>query len=140
MAIVPKKSRVPTPPSSEPLIDPVGLFGPALRTARLEKGVRLRDLSKKLDVRLSYLSDVERGRRDPLSNDRIRVLADYLDVAFMPLLEAATRDRGRVILTLGEDDTEDRVQAAALLSARWAHLTGAELNKLFTLLAGFPLV
>ena len=39
-------------------------IGDAIRTARMEKGMTLRDLSAKSHISLGYLSEVERGTKD----------------------------------------------------------------------------
>lgn len=101
-----------------------GRFGQALRQLRTEKGVKLRDLSEQIGVSLPYLSDVERGRRDPLSNSRIQKVAEILGVNPLPLLEVATKERGRIVIDLnGQDD--HRVQAAIMLSLVWPTATDA---------------
>lgn len=42
-------------------------MGEVLRELRREKGITLRQLSKKSNVALGYISDIERGRKDPSS-------------------------------------------------------------------------
>lgn len=72
-------------------------FGQALEQARLEKGVRLSELSVALNVSIPFLSDVENGRRQ-LSDDRIRKAAEFLGADPEPMLELATQDRGKIVL------------------------------------------
>ena len=42
-------------------------MGEVLRELRREKGITLRELSKKSNVALGYISDIERGKKDPSS-------------------------------------------------------------------------
>lgn len=116
----PKPRREPKPPRGE--------FGPALRALREEKGVKLRELSDQLVVSLPYLSDVERGERDPLSNSRIIRVALYLKVDPMPLLAIATKERGRVVLEVPQADSL-RVQTAMMLSLWWPDASDETLVK-----------
>ena len=69
-------------------------FGDALRRCRREARKTLRDLATVLDVSIVYVSDVERGNRKPLGNERILKVAQLLGVDPVPLLEAANRERG----------------------------------------------
>jgi transcriptional regulator with XRE-family HTH domain len=96
---------------------------------REEKGVKLRELSKQLDVSLPYLSDVERGERDPLSNSRILRVALFLNVDPMPLLAVATKERERVVLDVPKGD-DLRIQAAMMLSLWWPEASAEMLGKL----------
>jgi transcriptional regulator with XRE-family HTH domain len=43
-------------------------LGDVIRELRLERSLTLRTLSKRSNVALSYLSDIERGRKDPSSS------------------------------------------------------------------------
>jgi len=82
---------------------------------REAKGMLLRDLAGHLKVSLPYLSDVERGMREPLSNDRIVKAADKLGGDACMLIEEAIRDRGFMLLEI--DDRDDlRVKAAMMLT------------------------
>lgn len=108
-------------------------LGTALREARQQKNVRLRELSAKLDVSLPYLSDVENGRR-PLSDERIRQAAEFLGVDPMPLLEVATKDRGKITLDIDVSD-ERRFRAAMLLSVNWPHIPKSTIDYLLKELA-----
>jgi transcriptional regulator with XRE-family HTH domain len=53
-------------------------FGSVLRRLRLDAGVTLGDLARLLIVSIPYLSDVETGRRPPLSNERIESAGRFI--------------------------------------------------------------
>ena len=53
-------------------------FGEMLREQRRQAGRTLGHLSKLLGVSVVYLSDVERGNRKPLNNERILKVAEFL--------------------------------------------------------------
>ena len=46
-------------------------FGPLLRSLRVEANVSLGELARHLSFSVPYLSDVERGTKNPLSTDKI---------------------------------------------------------------------
>jgi transcriptional regulator with XRE-family HTH domain len=69
-------------------------FGDALRRLRRNAGKTLSDLAKLLGVSIVYVSDVERGNRRPLSNERILKAARFLHADAAPLIAAADRERG----------------------------------------------
>ena len=69
-------------------------FGDALRKARRKDGKTLSDLAGLLGVSIVYVSDVERGNRKPLSNDRILKAARFLHTDSEPLMLAAAKERG----------------------------------------------
>lgn len=104
-------------------------LGIALKAARQEKNVRLRELSTELNVSLPYLSDVENGRR-PLSDDRIKQAAHFLGVDALPLLEIATRDRGKIVLDISTLPDDRRLRAVMLLSMNWPNVPAATVDYL----------
>ena len=53
-------------------------FGPTLRTHRLAAERTLVDLAAHLGISPAYLHDIERGRRAPLSVERIQKAAQFL--------------------------------------------------------------
>jgi transcriptional regulator with XRE-family HTH domain len=69
-------------------------FGDLLRKKRREVGKTLGDLARLLDISVVYLSDVERGNRKPLSNERILKIAEFLEQDATALIEAADWERG----------------------------------------------
>ena len=69
-------------------------FGEILREQRRQAGRTLGDLSKLLGISVVYLSDVERGNRKPLNNERILKVAEFLATDAAVLIEAADLGRG----------------------------------------------
>ena len=58
-----------------------------LRKLREEKGLTLRDVSSAINVTTSYISQIERGLKEP-SLEVLRALSDYLGVSTSLLLES----------------------------------------------------
>jgi transcriptional regulator with XRE-family HTH domain len=69
-------------------------FGELLRKERRQADKTLGDVSRLLGISVVYLSDVERGNRRPLNNERILKIAKFLKKNPTPLMEAADRERG----------------------------------------------
>ncbi|MFD1858784.1 XRE family transcriptional regulator [Aeromicrobium camelliae] len=61
------------------------LVGEVLRARRLAKGLTLRDVSGKARVSLGYISEVERGQKEP-SSELLAALAAALDVPLSKVL------------------------------------------------------
>ena len=70
-------------------------IGGSLRRARTARRRTLRDVSRRARVSLGYLSEVERGRKEP-SSELLAAICEALDVALPDLLtEAAEALAGR---------------------------------------------
>jgi transcriptional regulator with XRE-family HTH domain len=69
-------------------------FGDLLRRKRREATKTLGDVAKLLGISVVYLSDVERGNRKALSNQRILRIAEYFGQDPTQLIEAADWERG----------------------------------------------
>ena len=61
------------------------LVGEVLRARRMAQGLTLRDVSGKARVSLGYISEVERGQKEP-SSELLAALASALDVPLSKLL------------------------------------------------------
>lgn len=53
-------------------------FGELVKEMRLKKNVSLRKLAEEIGVAAPYLSDVEKGRRNPLSEEKMRKVIEVL--------------------------------------------------------------
>jgi transcriptional regulator with XRE-family HTH domain len=85
-------------------------------------------------VNVTYLSDVERGRRVPPASDRIFLIARILGTDPAPLLEAAARVRGAFELE-AEGVTEQARKVGAQLQAHWSDLSPHDLSDIEAVLA-----
>ena len=73
------------------------VIGDVLRRARTSQGRTLREVSDSARVSLGYLSEVERGRKEP-SSELLNAICDALDVPLSEVLtdageRMATRER-----------------------------------------------
>jgi transcriptional regulator with XRE-family HTH domain len=64
-------------------------FGRLLRKLRIEAGRSIGEVARHLGVSTVYVSDVERGVRAPLTSERIRQVAQFLNVKPAQLLISA---------------------------------------------------
>lgn len=104
-------------------------FGEVLRRVRKEAGKTLADVADILGVSISYVSDVERGRRDPWASERIHQLARGLGVDPAPLLQAAATSRGA--FQLAAKGVSPKAHAVGLsLMRRWTELSDEQLQEI----------
>lgn len=71
-------------------------FGSLLRRQRRDRAKTLGDLARFLEVSVAYVSDVERGNRNPFSTERILKIANFLGQDPTALMEAAGLERGLI--------------------------------------------
>ncbi len=64
-------------------------FGTRIRELRKAKGISLRDFADLVGIDFTYLSKIENGKVDPPSEEKIKSMADKLDVDAEYLLELA---------------------------------------------------
>ena len=75
------------------------LLGDVLRRLRVRQGRTLREVSASARVSLGYLSEVERGRKEP-SSEMIAALAGALDVTVADLMAGAAEDLRRAAIVV----------------------------------------
>jgi transcriptional regulator with XRE-family HTH domain len=69
-------------------------FGDLLRKLRRNADKTLGDVARALGISVVYVSDVERGNRNPFSTERILKVAEFLKADAEPLIAAAERENG----------------------------------------------
>lgn len=110
-------------------------FGNALRQMRVDAKVTLGQLAELLGVSISYLSDVETGRRPPLSNERIekagrfiaRVAETDATATIMKLYKAAAATSGVFELKAGGNRSKE---VGAQLAHMWSKLSDRGLGEI----------
>lgn len=92
-------------------------FGEYLRSRRVENGLTLKEVAEALSVGISYLSDIERGRRKPFApRDRKRYLklAKVLDVDAEEFRQLSKLERTAEAMQLEPEDDKQRELIATL--------------------------
>jgi transcriptional regulator with XRE-family HTH domain len=70
-------------------------FGEALKAARLAANKTLRETGKCVDLSVSYMSDIEQGRKGPPELETVRKLQEFLRVKDNHLVDLASVLRTR---------------------------------------------
>ncbi|MFP5071023.1 helix-turn-helix domain-containing protein [Pseudonocardia nantongensis] len=92
-------------------------IGSGLRQARTARRRTLRDISRVARVSLGYLSEVERGRKEP-SSELLAAICEALGISVSDLLAAVAADmaaelrgpsRDEVLVPIGQRHTELRL-------------------------------
>lgn len=96
-------------------------FGEVLHLLREKKDVTLRELARKINVSAPFLSDVEKGRRAPLTAERLEAVVSALNLdkdEERELYDAAGRQRKTIAPDLPDYIMEHEYVSAALRTAR----------------------
>lgn len=108
-------------------------FGGLLRELRIKHKKTISELAKLLDVSVVYISDVERGKRNPFDEDKINKISSFLKIDATDLLNQAAMDKKTVELSL-EDKNNIHSKTALALARKWDSITEDELNEIFNIL------
>ena len=94
-------------------------FGDELRRLRRTAGLTLKDLADEIGCTIVYVSDVERGRRNPPNPKKIQKLLARMDQEdkFAELLFLAARSRQSIEISV-EDKTDDVASMLVALARR----------------------
>jgi len=71
------------------------LVGSAVRARRLQRGLRLRDVAERAGISAQYLSEVERGRKDP-SSEMLESICGALGMDLLDLLHVVGARLARI--------------------------------------------
>jgi len=110
-------------------------FGKRLRELRESSEIRLVDLAREMGWSSVYLSDIERGRRNPPTAEKIRQIAEFIRCDPSELLDTANRDRKKVIINIDTESVKHN-ETALMLARSWEDLTDEEIEKIKRILKG----
>ena len=110
-------------------------FGEMLREARTRAGLRLEKVAVQLGVTKVYVSDVERGMRKPLTQGRIRDIAEILNLDAAELSHAAAAERKYVTLPT-ELCGEAKMRLAGSLGHSWPNVNEEHAVRLLKIIEG----
>lgn len=117
-------------------MDRTNLFATALKQKRRAAGVTLGELARAVGKSVSYVSDVEHGRRNPFAPSEILAAAACLRADERELLDLAARSVGAVRL---EPKTDGERALAVGLARRMHSLTAQEMRRIMEILDGVDL-
>jgi len=93
----------------------------------------LKELADALGWSTVYVSDLERGRRNPPAPEKIHEIAEFLDIRVDELLDLANEDRQRVELNLLQKSPR-QAKAALMLARSWDGLSDEEADNIVKVL------
>lgn len=95
----------------------VSEFGVLMRTQREIAGLTQQHIANRLGCSVPYVSDLERGRRDPSSDEDVATIAQMVGVSVGRMRAAALRSRPVLRIDTGSlTDTQRSALYALLLS------------------------
>ena len=110
-------------------------FGEAIREYRHSAGKTIHDITNHMSWSKPYLMDIETGRTNPPSKEKIELLAKFLNADLYQLLELAIKEREKVTLII-PNKSETHTQLAALLYKSWDDMTEDQLKKIKCVIKG----
>ncbi|MBX3465303.1 MAG: helix-turn-helix transcriptional regulator [Planctomycetes bacterium] len=110
-------------------------FGKTLRRCREQAKKTMGELARELAVSPAYLSDVERGRRPPLVEERLKRAARFLSVEPETLIAAAAAERGTIRLNT---DRGEQLEAGVALMRTWDNLTPEQYREIIEIVGRSP--
>ena len=110
-------------------------FGPELRHARQAAERTLKDVADHMGWSIPYLSDIERGRRNPPATDHVRTIATYLSCEEKgdELVDLAVAYQGEIRMS-GTDAETRRVLVTLDRRIQSGGLSGDQIDKLLKIL------
>lgn len=96
-------------------------FGKLIKEKRLKKNMTMKDVANRLDLSVSYLSDIEKGRRNPLELDKLQELSKILSLTQEEenqMMDLAGKERNEVSPDLSNYVVKNQVVTDALRTAK----------------------
>ena len=109
------------------------LFGEFIKLRRQEKGITLRGLADKLDIAPSYMSDIEKGKRNAPNQDTLNkmiVVLELTEEESNELLDLAATSKNAIALDLTEYVRDNSNVRVALRKAKDLNLGDDEWIKI----------
>ena len=108
-------------------------FGSLLRSIREASGKSMGALARHLEISGAFLSEVEQGRRAPLTREKILKTAAFLNTDPLPLIMAAFEWSGEFTLRVQHASKRAR-EVGASLAFRWESLNENDLEAIAKIL------
>lgn len=103
-------------------------FGTAARNARIDREVSLKTVADRLGFTPAYISDIERGNRNPPSIEKVRIWANAVEIEPELFIRLAEEDRPSVELPIQGDPR--KAELALMLLRQWDSLTDDQESQL----------
>lgn len=112
----------------------MGEFGAYIRKIREQANKSMRAVADAVGVSVVYISDIERGRRNPPQEEKLLKMAAFLDIDIKDIREMAAKERRCVELELSENDCIIS-DVALTLARRWDSITDEEASQILKILS-----
>lgn len=107
-------------------------YGEAAKSVRIKLRKTLKQVAEALEFSIQHLSDIELGRRNPPSREKVNEHARVLGVDPVRFQELALIFRRVVELPIGGDATPAKDKLALVLARKWDGLTENEAAELLS--------
>lgn len=104
-------------------------FGIRVRRLREAARLTLRAMAREMGWSAPHQSDVELGRRNPPSIEKIRKMADLIGADADELIELADLEKRRVVISTKPEETQ-RTRVALSLARSWDGLTDEQVSEI----------
>lgn len=105
------------------------VFGSFLRENRERAKVRLNELAKVLEISSVYLSDIELGRRNPPSDEKLALISEKLQITFEDLKEKSIQYRKKAEFDVS-DSSSEKSQLALKMARVWKDISEEDAVKI----------
>lgn len=89
-------------------------FGRRIQDLRIDSGKTLREVAEVLDVKISYLSDIEHGRKKPFAPELLNKFVKFIGCDGNELQYLAVRERDSIEIPLSRGSNKINELAFAL--------------------------
>jgi len=104
-------------------------FGNEFRVARTTRRIPIARVAQELEHSIAYLSDIERGNRNPPDEEKVRRWAEMVGLDPDEMAQLAALDRRKVELNV-ENQREDKRNLALVLARSWDEMSPEQERKL----------
>lgn len=108
-------------------------FGAKIRKIRETARKSLSDLAAAMGVSVVYVSDIERGRRNPPLGEKLTKMAEFLNIDREEVETWALKERKKVELDL-DARTSMVSDAALMLARRWDSISDDDASQILKIL------
>lgn len=109
-------------------------FGEYLREKRISKGINLRKLAEIVNIAPAYLSDIEKGKRNSPSNEKMEKIAEALELSndeIVVMRDLAANDRPNSVASdISEYLAKNDLVRVALRKAQKLNLSNSDWIKI----------
>lgn len=104
-------------------------FSDLIRETRKTRRITLKEAAKKIGVSITYLSDIENGRRNP-PEDKLSKIAECFSLNIENIIDAANKSRRRVEIDLDSLDAQ-KSEVALVFGRKFSGLSADQVEEIW---------